>query len=164
MSHIQEPYSFQSPVELASYFLRPFNHLDLKSNKNVCTTFHCGRVRSWIWSTLSKSPGWGEDPWQLFHKLTCWESLMCCVRPDALAMLRTQKFFCKSTCMGIPVSLRAEGRISGRHCCWSSYQHRHTNLLKESMNLFSYMSSFSFYDIYLFQYFHSNCSYEITQT
>lgn len=93
------------------------------------------------------------------------ENLWCAVwGPDALAVLRTQTFFCKSTRMGIPVSLRAEGRVSGRHCCWSSYSYRHTNLLQESMNRFSYMSSFSFYDIYLFQYFHSNCSYEITQT
>lgn len=93
------------------------------------------------------------------------ENLWCAVLgPDALAMLRTQKFFCKSTRMGTPVFLRAEGCISGRHCGWSSYSYQHKNLPKESMNLFSYMSSFSFYDIYLFRYFHSNCSYEITQT
>lgn len=150
-------------MELASYFLRPFNHLDFKSNKNVCTNFHGGRVRSWIWSTLSKSPGWGEDPWLPFRKQTCGGSLMCCAgRPRLHGYAKNTEFFCTSILMGIPVSWRAEGHTGGRPCCWFSYSYQHKDLRKKSMNLFSYMSSFSFYDIYLFWYFHSNCSFEIT--
>lgn len=120
-------------------------------------------VRSWIGSTLIQSAGWGEDSWLPFCKETCWAPLTGCVSgPRLLGMLRAQRLLCESTLTGIPVSLRAEGHRSGRPCCCSSHLYEPKILLKQSMNFFLHMSSFSFRGIYLLRHFHSNCSYEIT--
>lgn len=63
--------------------------------------------------------------------------------------------------MSKPVLLRAEGHISRTHF---SALHTHTDikiLSKAPTSSSRIMYSYSFYDIYLFWYFHSNYSQEI---